>query len=59
MKVRFSVPTLLLAAVTASPVMPQNPDDCFSRGEGMGLEFTYMGPRDRVLLGQLLRRLLQ
>jgi len=31
----------------------------FSRGEGMGLEFTKMGPRDRVLLGQLLRRLLQ
>jgi len=31
----------------------------FSRGEGMGVEFTHMDPRDRVLLGQLLRRLLQ
>ena len=29
----------------------------FSRGEGMGQEFTNLGPRDRVLLGQLLRRL--
>ena len=27
-------------------------------GEGMGVEFTHLGPRDRVLLGQLLRRLL-
>jgi len=31
----------------------------FSRGEGMGVEFTNLGPRDRVLLGQLLRRLLR
>jgi len=31
----------------------------FSRGEGMGVEFTHMGPRDRVVLGQLLGRLLQ
>ena len=30
-----------------------------SRGEGMGVEFTNLGPRDRVLLGQLLRRLLR
>ena len=29
-----------------------------SPGEGMGVEFTKMGLRDRVLLGQLLRRLL-
>ena len=29
-----------------------------SPGEGMGVEFTKMGPRDRVLLGQLLRQLL-
>ena len=28
-------------------------------GEGMGVEFTKMGPRDRVLLKQLLRRLLR
>lgn len=31
----------------------------FSRGEGMGVEFTKIGPRDRVLLGQLIRRLLR
>lgn len=31
----------------------------FSRGEGMGVEFTNLGSRDRVLLGQLLRRLLR
>ena len=30
-----------------------------SPGEGMGVEFIKLGPRDRVLLGQLLRRLLQ
>jgi hypothetical protein len=29
-----------------------------SPGEGMGVEFTKMGPRDRVLLSQLLTRLL-
>jgi len=29
-----------------------------SCGEGMGVEFTNMGPRDRVLLGHLIRRLL-
>jgi len=29
-----------------------------SPGQGMGVEFTKMGPRDRVLLGQLLRQLL-
>jgi hypothetical protein len=29
-----------------------------SPGEGMGVEFTKMGPLERVLLGQLLRRLL-
>lgn len=28
-------------------------------GEGMGVEFTRMGPRDRILLERLLRRLLQ
>jgi hypothetical protein len=28
-------------------------------GEGMGVEFTKMGPRDRVLLGRLLKRLLR
>lgn len=31
----------------------------FSCGEGMGVEFTKLGPRDRVLLGQLLRWLLR
>ena len=30
----------------------------FSRGVGMGVEFTRLGPRDRVLLSRLLRRLL-
>jgi len=28
-------------------------------GEGMGVEFTKMGPRDRILLERLLRRLLR
>jgi len=28
-------------------------------GEGMGVEFTKMGPRDRILLGRLLKRLLR
>jgi len=31
----------------------------FSCGEGIGVEFTNLAPRDRVLLGQLLRRLLR
>jgi hypothetical protein len=30
-----------------------------AHGEGIGVEFTKMGPRDRVLLERLLRRLLR
>ena len=30
-----------------------------SRGEGMGVEFISLGPRDRVLLTQLIRQLLR